>query len=269
MTNDFIHVEGSLGEDSIRPVYQSRPIAGTYVTILNNKVEELKEVTGNRDVSTGGTVSGVVAGSAIAALQEAGSKLSRLGNKASHRAFRKVCLMIIELIRQFYDLPRQFRIVGEMGAQEFVNYSNAGLMPQQQGSEFGVDMGIRAPLFDISISSEKASPYSRLSANEMALQFYQAGFFNPQLADQALGCLEMMDFDKKDQLTMMIRNNAQAFRMAQMQMQQMQMMQGQQPQGMQEPNPPREDEEKSKSSGKEHAFVRNARQRVANAADPG
>lgn len=264
MGNDFIHVEGSLGEDSIRPVYQSRPIAGTYVTILNNKVEELKEVTGNRDVSTGGTVSGVTAGSAIAALQEAGSKLSRLGNRSSHRAFRKVVLMVVELIRQFYDLPRQFRIVGNMGAQEFVNYSNAGLAPQQQESEFGVDMGIRVPLFDISISAEKSSPYTRLSANEMALQFYQAGFFNPQLADQALGCLEMMDFDKKDQLMQMIRQNGEAYRMMQKQLARMTAA----------PAMPEEETAAAGQDGgdaprEEHAFNRRARERVANAASPG
>lgn len=270
LSNDFIHVEGSLGEDSIRPVYQSRAIAGTYVSILNNKVDELKEVTGNRDISTGGTASGVTAASAIAALQEAGSKLSRDSNKSSHRAFRKVVLMVIELIRQFYDMPRQFRIVGEMGAQAFTDYDNSGIAPQDQGMEMGVDMGIRVPLFDVSISTEKNSPYSRLSANELALQFYQAGFFNPQLADQALCCMEMMDFNRRDEIMQMIRANGQAYRMAQMQMQQMQ-MQGQQPvqEEPAEPVPNAKRKEDGKASGAERSDIRRQRERVANAADPG
>ena len=61
MRNDFIHVDGNLGEDSIKPV-NGKVLNGIYVTVLNNKVDELKEVTGNRDISTGGTSSGVTAG---------------------------------------------------------------------------------------------------------------------------------------------------------------------------------------------------------------
>ena len=207
MTKDFIHVDGNLGQDSILPV-QGKSLNDIYVTVINNKIDELKETTGNRDISTGGTVSGVTAASAIAAMQEAGSKLSRDNCKASYRAFKKVCLLVIELIRQFYELPRCFRILGEQGAQEFVHYSNKGLKPQYQGVELGVELGYREPLFDIQITAEKSSPYSRLSQNEMALQFFSAGFFNPQLADQALQCLEMMDFERKDFVMQAIARNA-------------------------------------------------------------
>ncbi len=260
LTKDFVHVDGNLGEDSIRPI-QGKVLNGVYVTVMNNKIDELKEVTGNRDISTGGTVSGVTAASAIAAMQEAGSKLSRDSNKASHRVFRQVCLMIIELIRQFYDLPRQFRIVGEQGQAEFVSYSNAGLQPQAQGVDFGVDMGYRLPVFDIAVASEKASPYSRLSQNEMAMSFYSAGFFNPQLADQALACLEMMDFDRKDQVVQRIQQNAMAY-----QAQQMAMM------GMGMGAAPAQEApggNEAESAGGESSITKNARERVATSTSPG
>ena len=223
MTKDFIHVDGNLGQDSILPV-QGKPLNEIYVSVINNKVDELKEVTGNRDISTGGTSSGVTAASAIAAMQEAGSKLSRDNNKASYRAFRKVCLMIIELIRQFYDLPRQFRILGENGTARFVQYSNAGIAPQSQGMEMGVDMGYRLPLFDIEITAQKQSPYSKMSQNELALQFYQAGFFNPQMADQALACLDMMDFDRKQFIMQKIAQNGGMYQQMLMMQQQMLML---------------------------------------------
>ena len=206
LTKDFIHVDGNLGQDSILPV-QGKPLNDIYVTVLNNKVDELKEVTGNRDISTGGTTSGVTAASAIAAMQEAGSKLSRDNSKASYRAYRKVCLMVIELIRQFYDIPRCFRIMGENGAARFVEYSNANISPKFQGVEMGVDMGYRVPLFDIEITAQKQSPYSKMSQNELALQFYSAGFFNPQMADQALACLDMMDFDRKQFIMQKVSQN--------------------------------------------------------------
>lgn len=206
MNKDFVHVDGNLGQDSILPI-QGKPLNDIYVQVINNKVEELKETTGNRDVNTGGTASGVTAGSAIAAMQEAGSRLSRNDIRASYRAFRRLCLMVIELIRQFYDLPRCFRILGDNGAERFVMYSNQGIQPQAQGVEFGVDMGVRIPLFDLDITAQKSSPYSKMAQNELALSFYSAGFFNPQMADQALACLDMMDFDRKNFVMQKIAEN--------------------------------------------------------------
>lgn len=217
-TKKIVHVEGSLSDDYVKPI-PVNPLNEIYVTVINNKIDELKETTGNRDVSSGGTTGGVTAASAIAAMQEAGSKLSRDGNKAAYRAFRKVQVMIIELIRQFYDTARCFRIIGENGAQRFVQYSNAGILPQAQGQlvggtpmELGVEVGYRLPLFDVEVTAEKASPYSKMSQNELALQFYSAGFFVPEQADAALICLDMMDFDRKQFVMQKIAQNGQIYK---------------------------------------------------------
>ena len=214
-TKPFVHVEGGLGTDSIMPIPQN-PLPSAYQSIISEKVNELKEVTGNRDISTGGTTSGVTAASAIAAMQEAGSKLSRDSNKASYRAFRQVVLMIIERIRQFYTLPRCFRILGQDGQEKYTEYTNAHLTEQvdEQGN-------LRHPLFDVEVSAEKQSPYSKMSNNELALQFYSAGFFNPQLADQALACLDMMDFNRKSFIENKIRENGTMFQQLQVMQQTM------------------------------------------------
>lgn len=220
MTKDFVHVDGNLGQDSVLPI-SSTGLGSIYVEVINNKIEELKETTGNRDVSTGGT-GGVTAASAIAAMQEAGSKLSRDNNKSAYRSFRKIVVMVIELIRQFYDTERCFRIVGQNGAEQFVRYSNVGIVPQAQGGiEMGIDMGYRLPLFDVEITAQKQSPYSKMSQNELALQFYNAGFFNPQMADQALACLDMMDFDRKQFIMQKIAQNGGMFQQMLMMQQQM------------------------------------------------
>ena len=223
MTKDFVHVDGNLGQDSILPV-QGKPLNNIYVEVINNKIDELKETTGNRDISTGGTTSGVTAASAIAAMQEAGSKLSRDNNKSAYRTYRKLVLMVIELIRQFYDMPRCFRIMGENGAMRYVQYSNAGITPQAQGMEFGTDMGFRLPLFDIEVTAQKQSPYSKMSQNELALQFFGAGFFNPQIADQALACLDMMDFDRKQFIMQKIAQNGGMYQQMMAMQQQMMML---------------------------------------------
>ena len=213
-SRDFVHVQGNLGEDSIREI-ETRPLDSIVASILQLKIDELKETSGNRDFSQGGTTSGVTAASAIAALQEAGSKLSRDMIKSSYRAFTQVCTLCVELIRQFYDEPRQFRILGERGAMEFIQYSNAGIRPQAQGTEFGVDLGYRLPVFDIKIRSQKSNPFSKLSQNEMAKEFFSMGFFRPDMADQALACMEMMDFEGRDSVMQRIAQNGTLFQMVQ------------------------------------------------------
>ena len=221
LTKDFIHVEGTqLGQDSIRAV-EGKPLQGVYYNVLQGKIEEIKETTGTRDVSTGGTTSGVTAGSAIAAMQEASGKLSRDASKASYRAFREIVLMVIELIRQFYDMPRTFRILGEQGAAEYVMFSNAGMQAQPIDSPFfdpAMEQMMRLPLFDVQVSAQKATPYSKMAQNELALSFLNAGLFNPAMADQALICLEMMDFDRKDALMQKIAQQGMMYRQAMMAM---------------------------------------------------
>lgn len=209
---DLVHVSGNLGTDSVMPI-QVNPLNSVYVEIQNNKINELKENTGNRDVNTGGTTGGVTAASAIAAQQEAGAKLDRDNGKAEFRAFRKLIAKTIERMRQFYDQPRYFRIMGQNGMASFEQYSNAGIRPQPQGIEFGIDMGYRIPYFDIEITAEKQSPYTRMAQNELALQFYSAGFFAPQNAPAALACLNMMDFDHKADIVQMVSQNGTLYQM--------------------------------------------------------
>ena len=262
---EFVHVDGNLGQDSIMPI-QGKTLNDIYVQVIKDKVDELKETTGNRDISTGGTSHGVTAASAIAAMQEAGSKLSRDNSKASYRAFRKVIVMVIELIRQFYDAPRSFRIIGDSGMQEFVSYSNAGIQPQAQGMEMGIDLGYRLPQFDIEVSAQKASPYSKLSQNELALQFFGAGFFNPQMADQALACIEMMDFDRKDIIMQRIMQNAMMFSQSMMMGGVPGMLMGGMPNAA--PNPQASDNLGGSAPVGESAVTQNARARVAESSSP-
>ena len=204
-SKDFVHTDGGLGSDSIRPI-DCTPLQGNYMEFLEMKVQELKEVTGNRDVNTGGT-SGATAASAIAALQEAGSKQSRDAISATYDAYSELVYMVIELIREKYNTSRYFRITGDDGKEQYVAYNNSGLRPQPQGSIGGIDMGIRTPEFDIIVSAEKESKYSRMSQNELAIQLYQLGAFNPQNTDQSLMLLDTMDFDGKDDIISKVSAN--------------------------------------------------------------
>lgn len=220
----IVHVDRNMGQDSIQPINVPTMVNSNYISILENKINEMKETAGNRDANNGGTQSGVTAASAIAAMQESSGKTSRDQINTTFDAHKEIVTMVIELIRQFYSMPRQFRITGEQGEQEFVQYSNEGLQPQNQGTEFGIDMGYRVPAFDVKVEAEKSSSYSRLSQNELAMQFYNAGFFNPQYADQVSACLEMMDFQGKQSVLQKVQQNGGMYQqMLQMQQQMLQL----------------------------------------------
>lgn len=204
LDNPVVHVNGNLGEDSIKPI-DYRPLSGNYLDMRTSMINELRETSGNTEASNGVVSSGVTAASAIAALQEASGKGSRDASRSSYRAYSRIVNLCIELIRQFYDMPRQFRITGVLGAETFVQYSNENIKMQME--QKGSVVYPRLPEFDIKVSPAKRSSYSRITQNEMALQFYRLGFFNPDMTDQALACCSMMDFDNKDTVMQMINYN--------------------------------------------------------------
>lgn len=200
----IVHYSGTSAD--ILPI-STPTLQANSLNYYNAKIEELRQVSGNTESATGQATSGVTAASAIAALQEASGKGSRASTLSAYRAFGRINELQIELIRQFYDMPRTFRIIGQRGAEEYISYTNAQLQAQYQGSIGDIDLGFRLPVFDIKVSAQKKNVYTKVAQNELALQFFQLGFFNPQLSDQALACIEMMDFDDKDKISQMIAQN--------------------------------------------------------------
>lgn len=215
---------GELGE-AVRRIEVDDVPAGA-MNHLANKVEELKETSGNRDFSQGATTSGVTSGTAIAALQEAGSKLARAINKELYRGFREEVYLVIELIRQFYTEPRSFRIdvkaadalsrpdqnmnfeIEGMGDDyRFIQYSNAGIVAQDVRLPDGT-VRHRRPMFDIKVTAEKQSPFSRAAQNELIKELYGMGFFDPNNTLPARTALDAMDFEGKDKLMQEIEQNS-------------------------------------------------------------
>ena len=205
--NDFVDVDGStIGDESLRQIVVN-PLPNYIINHHVSKIEELKETSGNRDFSQGSTTSGVTAASAIAALQEAGSKLSRDMLKGSYRAYRKVVVLVVELIRQFYTEERYFRIEGPNGSVSFEAFDNAEIQTVTGLDEMGNEIVVRQPVFDFKISSQKQSPFSRTAQNELAKELFALGIFNPAMADQASALLEIMDFEGIEQVRKRVAQN--------------------------------------------------------------
>jgi len=193
----LVHVSGNLGEDSLRQI-QFSPLSPSYLAVLESTINELRETSGNTETATGNISAGVTAASAIAALQEASTKGSRDSTRTSYRAFAEIVELCIELVRQFYTAPRSFRITGELGAEQFVLYSNAAIRG---------DFGLSESVFDVRVTAQKANAYSRLSRNELAMELYRMGIFAPGRESEALACLALMDFDGRDELMQSLAEN--------------------------------------------------------------
>ena len=204
-----VHTEGNLGENDFRQLVAT-PLSGIYESVYLNQIQQMKDTSGNT-ASSQGQASNVTTASGIASLQEAAGKLSRDTNLGAYRAYKKVVEMVLELIREFYDESRSFRIVGDDGKYDFVNLDNSGIEPGAQGQAFGVDLGSRLPIFDIMVKPQKQSAYSKEAQNQTALNLYNMGFFAPNNADSALACLEMMDFDEIQKVKDRIRQNGTLF----------------------------------------------------------
>lgn len=192
----ILHVKGSISEQVLREV-PHKSLDGNYIALRDSLIQEMRETTGNTETSTGNSGSGVTAASAIAALQEASGKISRAAISASYGVFGRIMEQVIELIRQFYTIPRYARITGSDGGMEFAQLSADTLNP-----------GGRKATFDVSIKATRLRSFDRVAHNELALQFYSLGFFNPQKAEEAMMCIDMMDFPGKDTLRQRIAQQA-------------------------------------------------------------
>ena len=204
----LIHVEGELDDRRISQ-FVMQPVSSIYVQIAQMKIDELKETTANRDVSNGSAGHGVTAAAAIAALQEAGSKVSRDMIAGSYRAFVRVVELVVELIRQFYDPARVFRITEPNSPDGYVfrSLDNRALANQPLPALWPgqTELRYRRPVFDVRVRAQKKNPFSRMEQNERARELYSLGFFRPENAQAALGALEMMDFEGIDEVRQYVR----------------------------------------------------------------
>lgn len=223
--NPLIDVEGELGEERIRRV-ETNEVSSVYLSVLEQKINEMKETASNNGINNG-VSGGVTAAASIAALQEAGNKVSRDQIGASYRAYARIIKLVIAIIKQFYDEKRAFRITGDQpGTFDFAEVSNMTLGQQETGVDAMGNKLFREPIFDLKIKAQKKSPFSRMEENERAKELYGLGFFNPERAQEALACLDMMDFEEIDKVKDKVSQGQTLMNIVQEQQQQIQQLMG-------------------------------------------
>ena len=198
LAKDFIECDSSVDDSVVRPL-QAASFPSHILEHRQNKINELKEVIGNRDFTQGGTSSNVTAYKAISALQETGSKLSRDTQKSSYRAFRDIVNLCMELIREFYAEERSFRIAGADGRVEYASISNTSLKEKAEVSLTGETV-YRKAIFDIKVIPQRKTAFTSDRHNELIERLYEEGAFTPEKAESAIIALDAMMIDNKDSI---------------------------------------------------------------------
>lgn len=239
LSKDVIVSSTTVDDSAIRP-FQANPLPDIVTKIRQDKIQEMKELSGNRDFNQGGTTGGVTAFGAIAALQEAGNKTTRDLVKSNYRTFKKLVTLVVELIREFYSEDRQFRIIGDDGKPQYITFNNQNMINQITNMDEAYltdEMGnqvpnpewepeYRKPVYDIEIIPQKENPFNTISHNQMMLDLFERGVFNPEAAIPATLLLENMIFDGKEKLLLKVKENGEMYnQMMQMQQEFMQMQQ--------------------------------------------
>ena len=224
-SNDVIHVAGALNNDNVKELRVS-PLSNEVTTHRNKKIDELKEIIGNRDFQQGGTNGGVTAASAITVLQEAGNKLSRTMIDDAYDSYKQICTMVIELMREFYDEKKVYRITNDNGEAEFSEFSSDMMFKQKQHTDDIPDelrdilpetWSDTEPIeLDVSVVPQKKNPFQREANNQTVMSLWSAGFFNPDTADMAIIALQAMNFDGRDKIISLIREYQEKIQQAQM-----------------------------------------------------
>ena len=190
----IVHYEGDT--DSIRAIDHSS-INEYYLSHREFKKDELKEILANRDFQQGSTTGGVTAASAIETLRQAGEKRSRAIVNDSYDSFKQIVYMVIELMRQFFNEERVYRISDSTGKKAFAKFSNAMLYrPELLDS----DVSFRELMFDIDVVIQRENPYSRESINNTILQLWSNGIFADENRERAVVAVKNMQFDGKERL---------------------------------------------------------------------
>lgn len=194
LSKNIVHYEGET--DAIRAI-DNPNLCDQYLSHREMKKDELKEILANRDFQQGSTTGGVTAASAIETLQQAGEKRSRSMISDTYDSYKKIIYMMIELMRQFFEDKRVFRINDELGQKTFAEFDNS-MMYKNEWGKAGTEL--KKLMFDIDVIAQRENPYSRETVNNTIMTFWQSGILAPQNADQAIIALKNMTFDGKDKL---------------------------------------------------------------------
>jgi len=181
-----VHRGDSLGGVTWFPT----PPLPAYVASFAKAIREgIKEESGATDFSRGETYGGVTAASAIAALQEASGKRTRMVARVAHGAFEEAVRQEIEVEREFCAFPRAVKL-------------QDGRLSYFTGEQMYALSGLnnRLPIeFAVTVKAQRENRFTLAAHNETVIGLVRLGMVTPDVG------LELMMFEGKRQALDMMK----------------------------------------------------------------
>lgn len=193
---------------------QNQPFTGMVVQQLLQLQSDIKQDSGQNQMTRGETAGGVTAASAISALQEAGGKITRLRTAVLNHGYSEIVKQVMWLMHQFYGKDRRLMISGRA---EEVDASSAHLFGDHTGKTYP------APPYSVQVQVSRRNPLRVQAQNDLFLQAYsmsaQAGTSFPLTA-----LFQLLNVDGKDKILPILQQNDQTQQLIQSMQQQIQQL---------------------------------------------
>lgn len=156
----------SIGEESVR-FLQSAPLTSLAMQQMYQLQTDLKQDSGQNQFTRGETGGGVTAATAIASLQEAGGKQTRMRTQTLNQGFQRITEQVLWLVSEFYGEHRVQMITGKDGEYRQVDASSSRLMGHSKKG--GV---VPPPPYTVRIQVQRLNPQAIQSQNELIMNAY-------------------------------------------------------------------------------------------------
>ena len=167
-----------------------------YITQYAEAIRQsIKEESGSNDFSRGTTYGGVTAASAIAALQEASGKRSRMTARLIHGAFEQAVRQELEVEREYCAFSRTVRLKGKKETMAFTYKDMYALSPLNNALPIE---------FMITVKAQRENRFTVAAHNETILSLVKLNMLAPDAA------LELMLFDGKEQALSLMKERNEA-----------------------------------------------------------
>lgn len=181
----------AIGEDAVR--FMEPPTLSALVQNTMFQMQtDLKQDSGQNQFSRGETAGGVTAASAIASLQEAGGKQTRMRTEVLKRGFRRITEQVLWLISQFYDEKRVILITGKNGGYREVDMSPSRIMGRRGNV-------IPRPPYAVRIEVQRLNPAVVSSQNQLYIDAYKMSAESGNVFPLSV-LFRMLNVDGKDRI---------------------------------------------------------------------
>ena len=181
---------GAVGEqyvvdDPNDVTWEQPPSIPAYVQHFVNQVQNMQDsVSGVHDVTQGRNPSGVTAGKAIIALQEAGQTRIRYKiAKEISKLITEVGEYMVDMLQTYDDKVVNVRTTNEFGEMDFKEYNpnmlidKNGRQEGEVGFSYSSAKSLRDTTFDIEVNAGFRPPNGRQATEERAMQLFQLGVY--------------------------------------------------------------------------------------------